>query len=146
MSGESIKRKLAEFSLEAFAQAEYFCWKADKQLWAADEEYELLKEHGKDLLALLMTEIHDTPGTYEVNKAMQIKELSPPKKTSETALERLARSSDKWRLHRDGEHAARKKRNELRFKSRAAQRYFDTIQSGLALKRAEMGRTVAQSG
>lgn len=121
-----IERKLAEFTLEAFSMAEYFAWKADRDFQAADEEWEFLKEHGKDLLAALMTKEKGT------------------EKISETALERLARSGQEWRSHRDGEHAARKKRNELRFKSRAAERYWATIQSGLAFKRSDLKRLGAQ--
>lgn len=123
---EKIERILAEFNLTAFSKAEYFCWKADRDFQVADEAWEYLKEHGKDLLAAIMTESKGT------------------EKISESALDRLARSSKKWRTHRAGEHAARKKRNELRFKSRAAQRYFDCIQSGLAFKRSDLKRLGAQ--
>jgi len=130
---EKLERKLVEFSLEAFSKAEYYCWKADRDFQVADEEWEFLKEHGKDLLAALMSDIARLGEQAE-------------KKFSETALERLARAGEKWQAHRTGEHAARKKRNELRFKSRAAQRYFDCIQSGLAFKRTEMSRVGAQDG
>lgn len=125
---QKIERKLVEFSLSAFAKAEYYCWKADRDLQEAREEYEFLKEHGKDLLASLMTDIQ--------------KETKD--KVSEVALERLARAGEKWQQHRAGEHAARKKMNELQFKSRAAQRYFDCTQSGLSFKRAEMTRVGGQ--
>lgn len=123
-------RKIAEFTLEAFAQAEYYAWKADKEFQVAQNEADFLKEHGKDLLASLVTEL----------------EAEGDSKVSEAKLERLARSSEKWKTHQRGYFAASQQANLLRAKSRAAQRYFDCIQSGLAFKRSEMARTGAQSG
>lgn len=126
-----IERKLAEFTLDDFAKAEYYCWKADKELWEAEEEYEMLKEHGKDLLASLMTKF--VAGLPE-----------RVKKPSETELERQARSSKEWKEHRDAEHEARKEKVKLKFKSRAADRFWSTIQSGLSFKRAELSKVGSQ--
>lgn len=87
-------------------------------------QYENLKELSEDVLA----EIKDSYRTGG--------------KASEAMLERLARCTDRWKVHRQGLHAARIKAYEEKIKAKNAERAWMTIQSGMSYLRESIKREV----
>ena len=118
--GGKKSRKDVEYSLEAFAKAEHWVWEAFKEHQKAQDDLEILKEMGKDILASIMTHI------------------STEEKTSETKLERLARSSKDWATYRNGWFAAVKAAGEAKVRYQTAQLQWSTIQSGLSYRKEEL--------
>ena len=118
-----MERQQVKFTLEEFANAEFWCWKAYQHYQKAQDDADILHEHGKDYLEAIKCEL-DTTG----------------EKIPETKLERLARASDKWKKFREGQFEAQRLAGEAKVKYFSAVRYFDAIQSGLAYKRSELGR------
>lgn len=122
-------RKRVEFTLEEFANAEFYCWQLFKEYQKAQDDMDILHEHGKDYLETIKTEI-------EVGE----------EKLSESKLERLARFSSKWSEFRRGEFEAIRVAGEAKAKYFSAVRYFEAIQSGLAYKRTELKRLDGNQG
>lgn len=118
-----MERKQVTFTLEEFANAEFYCWKAYQQYQKAQDDMDILHEHGKDYLEAIKNELDSTG-----------------EKIPETKLERMARSSDKWKQFREGQFEAIRIAGQAKMKYYSAVRYFDAIQSGLAYKRSELGR------
>lgn len=114
-------RQKVEFTLEAFAKAEYGCHEAFQQYQKAQDNLDIIKEHGKDYLAVIMTKLDKSE-----------------EKLSESKLERLARSSKEWDVYREGLAQATKEAGEARVRYFSYVRYFECIQSGLAYKRTEL--------
>lgn len=114
-----MDRKKVEFTLDELKNAEYFCWKAYVLYQAARDDADILHETGKDLLKSLMN-------------ALNVED------NSEARLERIARSGEAWKTHRLAEYEAILKAGILKVKYDSAVRYWDTIVSGLAYKRAEL--------
>ncbi len=108
------------FDLEAFAQAEHYCYLAFKNYQAKQSTLDVLKSSEKDMLASIMCGI-DTGD-----------------KIAESKLERLARASKDWRDFKAGLSQATRECGEARFKNDSARRHFDCIQSGLSFRREEL--------
>lgn len=116
-------RQKVEFTLEAFAKAEYGCHEAFQEYQQAQDSLDLLKEHAKDYLAILMTKLD-----------------RPEERLSESKLERLARSSKEWSDFRLGLAEATREAGTARVRYFSYIRYFECIQSGLSYKREELRR------
>ena len=104
----------------------------DKIADEAATEYSILKESQKDYLAELMTSVG-------LNAQLKV--------PSETERDRLARCTPEWKTFRQGLFAAQRKANSTAWEAKNAhvkagnhQRKFEATQSGLAYKRAEIGR------
>lgn len=124
---EKKKRQPVEYTLEAFAKAEHWCWLAQKKMQESLDDADILKENSKDVLAQIMTDIENT---------------DPEKKWAATELERLARSSEKWKKYREGQFKAQYQAGVDKVKYQSAVRYWETIQSGLSFKKTEMKRGI----
>lgn len=121
---EELKNNIA-FTPEYLARVDHWAQQATTEALLAEEEANILKETGKDLLASLMTEI-----------AIR----SPDAKISETSLERQARTMPRWETHRNGQFAAMRKAVDAMLRLRNAERHWATIQSGLSYRKQEMAR------
>lgn len=113
-------RPKVEYTLEAFANAEYGCHEAFKEHQEAQDNLDILREHSKDYLAQLMTDLDDGS------------------KISETKLERLARSSYKWKEFRKGVDEATRQAGIAKVRYYSYIRHFDCIQSGLSYRKEEL--------
>lgn len=123
MTQSPSNRVKVKFDLDTFAKAEHWTWQAFVAYQEAADDLEIIESHAKDMLAKIMTDIRKAS-----------KEL----KISEAALERMARASEEWEVYQTGHEEALKKAGKLKVKYKSAERYWDTIQSGLAFKRAEI--------
>jgi len=106
------------YDLDEFSNAFNYFWKTYKDYQKAQDDADIIKETAKDFLASVMSELGQD--------------------RSEVKLERLARGSEKWKEFRKGQFTAMRIAGEKKVKYFSALRYFDTIQSGLAYKRAEL--------
>lgn len=115
------KAKLLEIHPSEFPKAEYLFREAVAKHLETDDMYWRLEDMGKDVLANIMDrldKLHD--------------------KISETKLERLARTHEEWKTYKEGLYAARFERGKAKARFIQAERYWATLQSGLAYKRDEM--------
>jgi hypothetical protein len=101
-------------------------WAADLAKEAAEKiaKADQLKEVGKDLLASIKCEI---------DQAMAGKH-------SQTALEDLARQTEKWREYRSGYFEANREAIIAKARAANAERHFHTIQSCLSYRKEELRR------
>ena len=120
-----MSRPRVEFTLEAFTKAEWWVWQAYQDYQKVSDDLDIIKEHSKDMLAKIMSDIENT---------------DPSVKLSEAKLERLARASTVWAEFKKGYAAAIQLHGEAKVKYYSAVRFFDCIQSGLAYRRTEMQR------
>ena len=122
--GDTVQRPGVEYTLEAFAQAEYNTWDAFVKYQKARDDFEILKDTKKDYLAGIMTDISN----------------QTTEKLSESSLERMARSSEKWKKYNKGFHESVREygNHSVRYFSRV--RMWETIQSGLSYKKKEIER------
>lgn len=119
----SPSRPKVEYTTDCFTDAEHWCWVGFKKFQKASDTLDILKEHSKDYLAVLMTQ----------------KELERPDiKLSDTKLERLARAGDAWKKNREEYADAVQKYGEARVTYYTAVRFWDTVQSGLAYNRESL--------
>lgn len=103
--------------------AEHLFREAAAEYIKADDEYSTLEDMQKDLLAQVMTRVE--------------KEFSGDK-VSESKLERLARCDAEWIAYKEGLNAARQVKGEKKARYVQADRYWQTLQSALGYKKAEM--------
>ena len=117
-------KKLLEVHPDEFPKAEYLYREAVGAFLEADDDYWILDDMSKDVLASVIT---------EVEKAME-------GKVSEAKLERLARNHPEWKAHKDGLYAARRNRGQAKARFMKAEKYCAILQSAIAYKRDEMTR------
>lgn len=115
-----------EFTPEYLLKVDEWTRKSHREATKANDDYEILKEIGKDILADLMTKEEKACGLE--------------KKTSEVQLERLARGTKEWKEHREAYYQAKKLAGELNVKAKSFQRLWETIQSGMSYKKMEIQR------
>lgn len=111
------------YSLEEFAKVEAAYREKVKEFHSAHAEAEVIKEMSKDVLAQVMKKLDDAQ-----------------KKKSVAELERLARCTEEWSEFRSGQWAAIRKEGEKKSSMLAAKTAWDTIQSGLSYKKAELAK------
>lgn len=108
---------------DEFPMAEHLFREAVGEYLKAEDEYTILDDMSKDVLASIMTK-------YE--------KLNDGEKISETKLERLARVDPEWKTYKEGLYEARRNRGVAKARLMKAEKYWATLQSALAYKRDEM--------
>ena len=121
MPQDQLKRPKVEYSLEAFRDAEHYCYLAFKEFQKASDDLDILNDASKDILAVSMSELD-----------------KPEEKISEAKLERMARCSEAWKIHKRGLTAAIQIHGRAKAKYYSWVRAFDCIQSGISYRKAEL--------
>ena len=107
---------------DEFPIAEHMFREAVADYLVADDEFWVLDKMEKDILDQIKDKI----------------DKEEPEKISEVKLERLARNHTEWKEYKEELYAARRNRGQKKVRYVQADKYWQTLQSGLAYKRDEM--------
>lgn len=120
-----MREKLLKLNIQEFPMAEYVFRTAVAKHLETQDMFWKLEEMAKDVLAGIMDRIE---------KGI----IADGDKISENKLERLARCDPEWLTYKQGLYEARIEAGRAKARFVQAEKYWATLQSGLAYKRDEM--------